>query len=219
MERHHDNAGLVVGLTGTQEGLPSCTRGVQVMTVDRSHELARAKERIAELRAVNTQLELQVAELSRHNREVTLVSRMNDLLQASTTEGEAYSIISETLTQLFPRDAGALFVPSASRDMLETAVVWGTLPPPNLTFSPNGCWAHRRNQADVAVANGPTCPHCRGDERAHACFPLRALGNTVGILHLLACPDGPAGTTGMARQPSVAWRRLSPSASVWASPT
>ena len=34
---------------------------------------------------------------------------MNDFLQTSTSEAEAYSIISETATQLFPEDSGAVF--------------------------------------------------------------------------------------------------------------
>src|SRR6185295_3486934 len=124
MKRHHDNAGLAVALNGKRKGgLPPYSRGLQPMTADRVDELARAKERIAELSAANRKLESQVASLSRHKREITLVSRMSDLLQTSTTEAEAYSIISETMTQLFPENSGALFAPGSSRDVLETAMV------------------------------------------------------------------------------------------------
>ena len=190
MKRHNDNAGLAATLNGKRKGLPSYARGLQAMIPARADELAHMKERIAELSAANQELELQVASLSRRNREVTLVSRMNDLLQTSTTEAEAYSIISETMTQLFPADSGALFAPSPSRDVLETAVVWGTLPPANLKLPPNGCSAHRGGQVDHAAAHERSCPHCGGDERGHVCFPLLALGNTIGILHLLAGPYG-----------------------------
>src|SRR6185295_4842188 len=94
-------------------------------------------------------LEAMMAELSRRNREITLFSKMNDFLQTSATEAEAYSVISETVTQLFPEDSGAVFVLSASRDMLEAAAVWGPLPPAKLIFPPGECWAHRRGQVHL----------------------------------------------------------------------
>src|SRR6188508_1701123 len=84
-------------------------------------------------------LESMMAELQRRNQEITLFSKMNDFLQTSTTEAEAYSVISETVTQLFPEDSGAVFVLNASRDMLEAATVWGALPPGNLIFPPAEC--------------------------------------------------------------------------------
>src|SRR5580765_5360927 len=73
-------------------------------------------------------LESMMTELHRRNQEITLFSKMNDFLQTSTTEAEAYSVISDTVTRLFPEDSGAVFVLNASRDMLEAAAVWGPQP-------------------------------------------------------------------------------------------
>ena len=190
MKRHYDSVGPSTAPNGKRKGLAPFARGLQAMVADRADELARLKERLAELSAANKELESQVASLSRHNREITLVSRMSDLLQTSTSETEAYSIISETMTQLFPENSGALFAPSASRDVLETAVVWGTLPPASLKLPPNGCSTHRGGYSDHAAPHERSCPHCGGDDRGHVCFPLLALGNTIGILHLLAGPYG-----------------------------
>ena len=131
-------------------------------------------------------LEAMMAELSRRNQEITLFSKMNDFLQTSTTEAEAYSVISETVTQLFARDSGAVFVLNASHNMLEAATVWGPQPPSNLIFPPNECWAHRRGQ--LHLASERRCPHAGNDGPMHICLPLLAQGEFLGILHLL---DGP----------------------------
>ena len=141
------------------------------------------------LLAYGRELGAMMAELTRRNQEITLFSKMNDFLQTSTTEAEAYSIISETVTQLFPADSGAVFVLNASRDMLEAATVWGPQPPANLIFPPNECWAHRRGQLHLAVARERRCPHAGDDALPHVCLPLLAQGEMLGILHLL---DGPA---------------------------
>ena len=117
-----------------------------------------------------------------------LFSKMNDFLQTSTTEAEAYSIISEVVTQLFPDDSGAVFVLSASRNMLEAAAVWGPLPPANVIFPPNECWAHRRGQSHLAMTHERRCPHVNEDGHMYVCLPLLAQGETLGILHIL---DGP----------------------------
>ena len=149
----------------------------------------RMAERIAELSAANDVLRNQASELSKRNREITLFSKMNDFLQTSTTEAEAYSIISETVTQLFPGDSGAVFVLNASRNMLEAATVWGPQPPANLIFPPNDCWAHRRGQTHLAIDHERWCPHVGNDGPMYVCLPLLAQGETLGILHLL---DGQA---------------------------
>jgi diguanylate cyclase (GGDEF)-like protein len=131
------------------------------------------------------ELESMMTELSRRNQEITLFSKMNDFLQTSTTEAEAYSIISETVTKLFPEDSGAVFILNASRDMLEAAAVWGPLPPANPIFPPNECWAHRRGQVHLALDQERCCPHVTEAEHMYCCLPLLAQGEMLGILHLL----------------------------------
>lgn len=188
---------MAADLKDNQDKLVSYGRGLEAIISERTAELAREKanleisvaERTAQLNAANDELRNQAAELSRRNREITLFSKMNDFLQTSTTEAEAYSIISETATQLFPGDSGAVFVLSASRDMLEAAVVWGPLPPANVIFPPNECWAQRRGQVHLAIGHERWCPHVTDDGHMYVCLPLLAQGETLGILHLL---DGAA---------------------------
>jgi diguanylate cyclase (GGDEF)-like protein len=192
-----DFGSMAADLKDHQDKLLSYGRQLESIISDRTAELAHEKanleisvaERTAQLNAANDVLRNQAAELSQRNQEITLFSKMNDFLQTSTTEAEAYSVISETVTQLFSEDSGAVFVLNASRDMLEAAAVWGPLPPANLIFPPNECWAHRRGQVHLAIGHEQWCPHVTDDGRMSVCLPLLAQGETLGILHLL---DGPA---------------------------
>ena len=184
-------------LKDNQDRLVSYGRGLETLISERTAELAHEKatleicvaERTAELSGANDELRSQAAELSKRNQEITLFSKMNDFLQTSTTEAEAYSIISDVVTQLFPDDSGAVFVLSASRNMLEAAAVWGPAPPANVIFPPGECWAHRRGQAHLFLGHDRRCAHVGDDTHMCICLPLLAQGETLGILHII---DGPA---------------------------
>lgn len=184
---------LAADLKDSQDKLLSCARDLESTNSDRSAELARAKdslelsvaERTSQLNAANDELRNQAAELAKRNQEITLFGALNDFLQSSATEAEAYSIISETVPQLFPGDSGAVFVLSPSRDMLEAAALWGPAPPANLIFAPNECWAHRRGQVHLAGAHERRCPHVTDNGHGSVCLPLLAQGETLGILHLI----------------------------------
>lgn len=187
---------MAAELKDHQDELLSYARGLESIISERTAELAAEKanlaisvaERTAQLNVANDELRNQATELSKRNQEITLFSKMNDFLQTSTTEAEAYAIISETVTQLFPEDSGAVFILSGSRNMLEAAAVWGPLPPANLIFPPNECWAHRLGQVHLGIGHERWCPHVTDDGHMYVCLPLLAQGETLGILHLL---DGP----------------------------
>lgn len=183
---------LAADLKDNQDKLLSYARGLESVVSRQTLELAHAKtslaageaERAARQNEVIDGLQKQVAELSRRNLVVTLFSKMNDFLQTSNTEDEAYSVISETAAQLFPEDSGAVYVLSASRDMLDAVVAWGSRPPANPTFPPGQCWAHRRGQVHLGTGHQRWCPHVTDSGHMYACLPLLAQGETLGILHL-----------------------------------
>ncbi|CAK0780959.1 Sensor domain-containing diguanylate cyclase [Gammaproteobacteria bacterium] len=187
---------MAADLKDKQDMLLSYGRGLESLISEQTAELAYEKanleisvtERTAQLHQANDELRNQATELSRRNQEITLFSKMNDFLQTSTTEPEAYSIISETIVHLFPEDSGAVFIFSASRDMLEATAVWGPLPPANVSFAPNECWAHRLGQVHLAIGHERWCPHVVDDGHMYICLPLLAQGEMLGILHLV---DGP----------------------------
>jgi len=188
-----DFGSMAAALKDQQDRLLSYGRQLESVLFDRTAELAKEKanlevsvaERTAQLNAANDALRDQAELLSLRNQEITLLGRMNDFLQSSTTEAEAYAVISDTVTQLFPGDSGAVFVLNASRDLMEAAAAWGPLPPARRAFAPNECWAHRRGQVHLAVGHEQRCPHVGDGENASICLPLLAQGETLGILHLL----------------------------------
>ena len=189
-------AGLAAELKDRQDQLLAYGRGLESAIAQRTVELeqekavlaAHAGERIAQLNAANDALRVQAAALSRRNQEITLFGKMNDLLQTCTTEAEAYAVVSDTVTHLFPEDSGAAFVLNASRDTLEAAAVWGPQPPANLIFPPGECWAHRLGHAHRVLDLEPRCAHAGDHGQMYICLPMFARGESIGILHLLAGP-------------------------------
>lgn len=183
---------MAADLKDNQDKLLSYARELELVVSKQAAELVHEKnslaageaERVAGQNEAIDQLKNQLADLSRHNQVITLFSKMNDFLQTSNTEKEAYSIISETTIQLFPEDSGAVYVLSASRDMLDAVVVWGPHPPANLTFPPSECWAHRRGQVHLGIGHERWCPHVTDNGHMYACLPLLAQGETLGILHV-----------------------------------
>jgi hypothetical protein len=52
--------------------------------------------------------------------------------------------------QLFPNEAGAIYVMSSSKNLLEAIATWGPIPlTSDPVFSPNECVALRRGQAHL----------------------------------------------------------------------
>jgi diguanylate cyclase (GGDEF)-like protein/PAS domain S-box-containing protein len=131
-------------------------------------------------------------DLAQHNREIGLLQDLGDLLQGCHTLAEAYSVIGRSLGRLFAGDSGALFIFSASRNLVEAMAVWGEAPPPEQVFAPDDCWALRRGQAQVGGegAGAPACAHVPGQTGAYLCVPLMSHGEAIGLLHVLpAAPD------------------------------
>jgi diguanylate cyclase (GGDEF)-like protein len=130
--------------------------------------------------------------LAQHNREIGLLHDLAGLLQGCHTPAEAYSVIGRPLGGLFAGDSGAVFIFSASRNLVEAMAVWGEAPPPEQVFAPDDCWALRRGKAHMGGegAGAPQCAHVPGQTGAYLCVPLMSHGEAVGLLHVLpASPD------------------------------
>ena len=192
----NDFSSMAANLKAHTDKLVAYGRGLEAIIADRTAQLAHEKdnlemsvaERTAQLNAANAVLTKQATRLIQRNQEITLFSKMNDFLQASTTEAQAYSVISGTISQLFPGDSGAIFLLSPTRDSLEAAAVWGATPPTAPAFKPEECWAHRRGQAHLVVSRDLRCAHVADEDQMYFCLPLLAQGETLGVLHLANGP-------------------------------
>ena len=132
--------------------------------------------------------------LEQRSRELDLLNRMGELLQACVTEEEAYAVVGRFVGQFFPEDSGAVFVTSASRNVVEARAVWAATASPDWSiFKPEECWALRRGRIHVveSTAAGLLCSHLpQPHPPAYLCTPLIAQGESLGILYLAARTGG-----------------------------
>jgi diguanylate cyclase (GGDEF)-like protein len=142
--------------------------------------------------------------LEQRTRDLDLLNRMAELLQACVTEDEAYTVVARFVGQFFPEDGGAVFVTSASRNLLEARAVWGTASSTDTAvFKPEDCWALRRGRlhlvqdtsASLLCSHLPTPP-----PPAYLCLPLMAQGESLGVLHLSSSEAGAAERWSEAKQ-------------------
>ncbi len=155
-------------------------------------ERRRAQEA---LREANEKLAARVKELEQNTREVTLVNKMGELLQTCVTPPEAYAVISQSVQQLFPGEAGAVCVLNASRVIAEAVAVWGNSLSGEPVFAPEQCWAFRRGRAHLVDGphSGPRCGHLsQPPPTSSLCVPMIAQGEALGVLLLQSNPAGPA---------------------------
>jgi diguanylate cyclase (GGDEF)-like protein/PAS domain S-box-containing protein len=150
----------------------------------------------AALQAANARMAEWVSELETHSQEIGLLNELSNLLQSCLTAQEAYGILSQLGVQLFPRQAGLLGITNASRNLVETVVVWGQPDGQRLgapVFSPEDCWALRRGRMHwyEAGSGAVRCAHLgQAAPETYVCLPMMAHGETLGVLHLQAATPG-----------------------------
>ena len=135
----------------------------------------------------NEQMGEFLNKLQRRNNEIALLNEMSRLLQACQSAEEAYRIIADLSSQLFPGTAGGVYMVNAARTVVNAVASWGELPSSSRNFSPHDCWALRPGQTrflteDQAEAS---CLHLTKPlPTVSYCLPMQVQGETLGILHL-----------------------------------
>lgn len=157
------------------------------------------------LRRSKQQLEVNVNQLEKRAREIMLLGEAGELLQSCQNVGEAFEVIVHAIRKLLPQWSGALCITNNSRSMVEAVATWGESLEGELNFPPEDCWAlrlgrlHRVEHADTDLP----CYHLGRPVRAASfCVPMVALGETLGVLHLVepvvgsGPPGGPTDSAG-----------------------
>ena len=147
----------------------------------------RVVERTTQLETTKKQLEGSLDVLQRQSSQMTKLSEMSNLLQSCLTADEANTVVSRFAQEFFNASAGGLFMTSSARGAIDASIVWGEIPPAELTFAPEDCWALRGGRAYMVGPShpGPYCRHVGGGAmRDYICVPLTAHAETMGILHL-----------------------------------
>lgn len=140
-----------------------------------------------ELESANMKLTTWIKELETRNREIALLNRMGDMLQACRTLDETFGVITETLGGLLPSEPGALYMLRSSKNLLEMVAKWGDFTGNAEMFPPEDCWGLRRGKAHRVEkpGTGQACAHIRTPPPFGAlCVPMMGQGEVLGMLHL-----------------------------------
>ncbi len=114
---------------------------------------------------------------------------MGSFLLSCSTIDETRPVITQSMKNLFPGSAGALFLLSPSATDLEPAAAWGEFPDnaQDNVFSPDACWGLTRGSLYIVedAQSGLVCRHLRHSPgTAYACLPLMAKSEALGLLHI-----------------------------------
>lgn len=158
------------------------------------YDITQRKQAEWAAKQATQQLTQSVAVLERRNHEMDLVKEMGKYLQSCPTAERAYLVVEHWAAKLFPGRAGAVFVISASRNLVDAVATWGNPTLGEHTFRPDDCWAYRASGGPHVVEDphSPmTCAHLTEPLKGQAlCVPMIAQGEWMGILHLQGGDDG-----------------------------
>jgi diguanylate cyclase (GGDEF)-like protein len=158
---------------------------------DEIGEIGRAFHRFKkQMNNLQEQEQKEVLRQQALNREIRLMSELNEWLQSSSSLDELFQMISRFLTVLLPNSSGSIYVYSNSRDVLDGACAWNGAEL-EAHIRPDACWGLRRGRAYVYGDNEVnfSCDHVPPqDDQAYICMPILAHGETVGLMHLVRPP-------------------------------
>lgn len=149
-----------------------------------------------QLRRTNDALATTVQELARRNLQMLALNETVDHLQGCANWQEAKSTLEECVPEIFPQEAGGLYLMNPERTALEPLVIWGAPAPPDRSFPPDDCQAIRRRREFWTDSSHPSA-RCRHYEphpgAADLCLSLRTQSLALGLLHLRVAVGGGSG--------------------------
>jgi len=162
------------------DGKPVAVQGI-------ARDITEHRRTEGALQQAKEKLEAWVNELEQRTHEMSLLNEMGDLLRACLTTEEAYNVIVRIAQQIFPVHVGALYVITSSRNLVESAIVWGETSLAERVFSPDECWALRRGRIHWVenAQSGLVCKHVHhSTPEGYLCVPMMAQSEALGVLHL-----------------------------------
>jgi diguanylate cyclase (GGDEF)-like protein/PAS domain S-box-containing protein len=159
-----------------------------------ARDITERKKAEKALHKANHELEKRVRDLQQRTYEMTLLSELGDILRACLSTEEIYDVIKRVAQEIFPNQAGALFVIGPQRTIVEAVAEWGDTSKFELTFTPDECWALRRGRIHSVrdSTTGLICKHIYSPPlQGSLCVPMMAQSEALGILHLVQVNDEP----------------------------
>lgn len=124
-------------------------------------------------------------ELTRHTRNLALVSAGSELIQAALDETQVNEAIAQVLRDLLPGARGYFGMVSPSNDLVEVCGAWGggmvagPFPPSDCLALQLGKTIHRSQYPLQA-----NCAHVSKVEGDSICMPVRSASGYLGVLHV-----------------------------------
>jgi diguanylate cyclase (GGDEF)-like protein len=169
-------------------GVFSALMGVLFLLVMRDSK----KLRIAEQKALfaQTRLEGSLLQLQSETENSRLLNELQADFQICVTAREAYRVAATYLHKFLPGSGGTVYAIHVAENRMEALASWPESDDEKFeSFSTEDCCAVRggRLHSHLDSPRGLTCRHFQGESPdAYICFPLSALGETLGILHVNA---------------------------------
>jgi len=167
---------------------PSSSDQVAILISDRTDK-RNYEERIENS---NHQLSELLNKLEVRNKQITLINAMSEMLLSCQTMEEAFSIVSNFVSQIFAGCSGSLYLNEENNNVMSIAAEWGRDEHENYVSYEN-CWALRRGQIYIASKRqgfGMVCNHNKdlvsNNERLWTiCCPMNAQGILSGLFSLV----------------------------------
>jgi diguanylate cyclase (GGDEF)-like protein len=125
------------------------------------------------------------------SRNIEQLFAMGDMLQSAADMDDTNAVLRASAARLMPEVSGSLYVFNNSRDRLDLATHWGSLPAAHTDhMAPSACWALKRGKPHMnkIQAGALRCAHC-SDGSLTLDIPMTARGQLHGLLEIMA--DGP----------------------------
>ena len=187
-------------LHGREEQYRQLSETLERRVVARTHELREANTALQreivertrterQLHSVNQKLSESLSALEGRTAQLEQINQMSDLLQAASGVTDSCELVARYLHSLFAAAGGGILLLDAERRIVEARSSWGTIPPEDLVFAPDECWAIRRSALHPGTdeQSGLRCMHVHGHSADYVCVPMIANGETLGLLHLRGC--------------------------------
>jgi diguanylate cyclase (GGDEF)-like protein/PAS domain S-box-containing protein len=139
------------------------------------------------LHYANDQLKVWNGELERHNRDMTTLNDLSELLQRCRTFDEVYAAVEQFIPSLFENTTGALYILQPHTEKVAPVVYWGDEHIWAASITLDTCQALRRGRSVLAETqhDHQRCQHCAPSMHTPTiCLPLVAYGEKFGLLTL-----------------------------------
>jgi diguanylate cyclase (GGDEF)-like protein/PAS domain S-box-containing protein len=170
--------------------------GKLIRVVGIAEDFTARKERVNALKETHEKLTVALEELKEQTQGAAKLAELVDILQSCQDAEEAFKITASVLQGMLRSTAGALYITSPSRDVVEMVASWGDIQGTEKVFRPDDCWGLRRGRVHrVKNSESPLrCAHAGASlADSFICVPLAAQGETLGVLCVENLPE-PAGS-------------------------